>query len=222
MIRNLKYGLFVAILGAIVYGILHFFGWLPGLLKGSSGDDSPIEVVGGSIFLEWEQAGYKAPTYPCPNVNPAMYCGQSDDLTKLDFDNLNIPTTTAPYGWIIHVTDQYSHAQDDAITVCSNRDCTASAPAGNTTYYVKLRDREIVDPSAPPSILGANNEMHFHNDRDCPGGKEDRRCDRAATFTVDIGTADGKWISTSANCANNTTADPKKRCRVLIGTVTSH
>jgi hypothetical protein len=208
MNRNAKYGLLGVIALGILYSILHFFGLL-GPAKAGNGNDSPIEVVGGSIFLEWEP-GYQ------PTNNNNMISGQSDDTRELDFNNLNLAKTAAPYGWRIHVMDPHG----EAVKVCSDPACAPSA-GDHKTYYVTLRSHEMVDPHAPPSIPKATNEMHFHDDYYCQtGGTEDRTCDRAVYFTVDLGTANGTWVNGSqVSCADNPTGDRNKRCRVLIGTV---
>jgi hypothetical protein len=194
----------LALLSALGY-LIHYF------LTNKAPNPSPGEVVGGSIFLRWKQ-GYK-PDDPCPSIS-GMICGHTDDATKLDFYNLNIPKTTASYGWIIHVDDP----NGEALKVCSDSACAAKI-GSPTTYYVMPRAGEVPDLNAKPSAPGATNEMHFHDNANCynPGGTEDPKCDKAVYFSLDLGKADGTWMTGDKVSCTDPHSDPAKECRVLIG-----
>jgi hypothetical protein len=163
--------------------------------------DSPAEVIGGSIFLKWKQ-------YYAPQANGSVIRGTSDDTTMLDFENLGAKTSiTAASGWKIHISnrDKKSKEIDDAIVVCSDPNCSFS-PGDGKTYYVKLRQGQVVDPNPP-----ANNEMHFHDKQNCGGMHEDPQCDKAVRFKFEIGGP----ASPDIEACNN---DGAKKCTVFIGT----
>lgn len=166
--------------------------------------DSPAEVVGGSLYLKWRN-GY-APDLICKEA-PNKICGHSDGVATLDWQNLGPQLAGADpkNGWKISIQDP---KKSDVLTICSDPNCSITAWADPTRYYVQVRGGESEDNSI-------TNEKHFHNDKDCPGGKEDRKCDRAIAFNFNIG---GVSYSPSGTLSCDGSADQKDRCIVFIGT----
>ena len=166
--------------------------------------DSPAEVVGGSLFLKWKN-GY-APDQSCKEAQKKI-CGHSDGVATLDLQNLgSLPAGADPAnGWELRIQDP---KKSDVLTICSDPKCSITAWVDPTKYYVQVRADESEDNST-------TNEKHFHNDKDCPGGKEDRKCDRAIAFSFNIG---GVSYNPSGMLSCDGSSDPKDRCIVFIGT----
>jgi hypothetical protein len=174
------------------------------LIQTPQSNDSPGEVVGGSMYLQWK-SGYP-PENPCPEF-PGMICGHSDDPRLLDFDNLGgKKNVLAANGWMFSISnrDKDDVEQQNAVRVCSDPDCSGSSVRDPKTFYVKLRPGVIVD-----GTTGTSNRMYFH-DSNCKG-QDPLHCDKAVNFTFDIG---GIMGSDKKACDNSNS----KKCIVFIGT----
>jgi len=169
--------------------------------------DSPAEVAGGSILI---RSGSTLAT--SPDCNGADYCGDAGGPPTFDFQNLSFSPIDPAHGFRIHVKNK---KPKEAIEVCSNAQCDFASDWDGTKYYVFLKNGYKVDPHAPKDHP-ATIETHFHDDNDCPGGVEDKKCDTAAKFTIDVPKRPGspQAVSQSAKCDD---PSPNNECIVFMG-----
>jgi hypothetical protein len=157
----------LALLGLLVYAILQ-------MLHGSSG--SPIEVVGGSIYVlgsgqQWNRQGSDQ------LYTTAMPASPGEIHTKGVGSDSAIPDLK---GWVITLSsrDPAKNRKPEEISICSDQACDGNELSQLIYLNTKSDSRWAVNDKG---------ELHFH-DKTCDGDtgttpeKEDRTCD----FLVDV------------------------------------
>ena len=200
--------------------------------------DTPVVVVGGSIRPKvaptdtdgWtEQSQYKVYTAAARATTAGSAVG-IDLLTFCNFDQYPDPLSNTG-GWSItyadHNPDLRKTKHPNALKICSDKDCSASAlaPGGATNpsvcpkpstfsadgpIYVFAGDRARIEPISPGNKI---TELHFHDIHakcDGPSGaNENAKCDKIYDVLVET-CKQGSLPPLTCNNANG-------KCNVTIG-----